>query len=615
MATITKIDELQDQLPSSFNAATNPNWKAVVGAIGQEDENIAQLVAAVRQQFFVKTASRPYLDNLAANSNISRPKFLGMTDPTFQQYIPILSYQPKQVKHIIDQLLNIFFTQESTTAYVTSTQAQPFVLVNGSKLQYLVDNINQESLTFLTTDFANISAATAEEIASSINRQALYSYAVSQYDNASQNTFVRIFTKTTGSKGSITLQGGSANTVLQFTGFNINAGNGADTQWTVTKVGQTVTFTWTGGTNPNINQLLIGDIVTIGLSGNIGSFPITAINLANNSITFVNLFATPGSYTQTSDLQVKFFTPNKYVAFTNNNRAMTWEVEEDEIVVEMPASPPVVKRSLIGSSHLNGPSSVMQSYVSSTSLILANTTHFPSSGSFFLQPVYAILDGSDNVVTTINGRLIGTPIKYTYTSISGNQLNGISPALPALAATDVIGLATSGSLIILTDSVPASVSGIIGPYVWSKTAPFVLSENTAQTAQLIQAGQIIKLLNVSPNTIPAGGGFVVFDYGLDNQEGPVKYLYAPNDATLALDPSYTFQFEHSIGADVVSIDNMGPHVMSGLGTEYPPYITDLAQARIILENLILSVKSAGIFIDFLIRYPEQFYGLYNVYDQ
>ena len=187
--------------------------------------------------------------------------------------------------------------------------------------------------------------------------------------------------------------------------------------------------------------------------------------------------------------------------------------------------------------------------------------------------------------------------------------------MPALAATDTIGLATSGSLIVSTYSVPASVSGITGPYVWSKTAPFVLSENTAQTTQSIQAGQIIKLLNISANTIPAGGGYVVFDYGLNNQEGPVKYLYAPNDTTLALDSSYTFQYEHSIGANVVSIDNMGPHVMSGLGTEYPPYITDPTQARLILENLILSVKSAGIFIDFLIRYPEQFYGLYDVYDQ
>ena len=65
---------------------------------------------------------------------------------------------------------------------------------------------------------------------------------------------------------------------------------------------------------------------------------------------------------------------------------------------------------------------------------------------------------------------------------------------------------------------------------------------------------------------------------------------------------------------MTAIDQKGPHVMSGLGTEYGPYVTNPSDARTILENLILSVKSSGIFIDFLIRYPEQFYGLLDVYD-
>ena len=82
-----------------------------------------------------------------------------------------------------------------------------------------------------------------------------------------------------------------------------------------------------------------------------------------------------------------------------------------------------------------------------------------------------------------------------------------------------------------------------------------------------------------------------------------------------MDPSYTFLFNHLSGTNVTGIDSLGPHVMSGFGTEYPPYITDPTQARLILENLITSVKSAGIFIDFLIRYPEQFYSVYDVYDQ
>lgn len=47
--------------------------------------------------------------------------------------------------------------------------------------------------------------------------------------------------------------------------------------------------------------------------------------------------------------------------------------------------------------------------------------------------------------------------------------------------------------------------------------------------------------------------------------------------------------------------------------EYPAYVTDPAEARVILQDLIRSVKSAGIFVNFLIRYPEQLYATLDVY--
>ncbi len=66
---------------------------------------------------------------------------------------------------------------------------------------------------------------------------------------------------------------------------------------------------------------------------------------------------------------------------------------------------------------------------------------------------------------------------------------------------------------------------------------------------------------------------------------------------------------------MIEISHKGPHIMSVNGAEYAPYLTDPSEARIILEELIKSVKSAGIFINFLIRYPEQLYGILDVYNQ
>src|SRR5690606_13398267 len=129
----------------------------------------------------------------------------------------------------------------------------------------------------------------------------------------------------------------------------------------------------------------------------------------------------------------------------------------------------------------------------------------------------------------------------------------------------------------------------------------------------IRAGRIVRLINISDNTIPPEGGFLIFDYGLNTQEGPVRYLYKPTDNTIAIDPSYVFQKNHSIGSDMVALRRRGPYVMSTRRTEYATYITDPSEARFILEDLNRTVKSAGIFVNFLVRYPEQLYSTLDVY--
>lgn len=689
----TKIDSLLDLLPSTFNARTNPNWSALASAIGGSDQNITDLISLVRQQFFVKTASRPYLDNLAANVGVSRPSAINMDDTEFRQYIPIISYKPKQVKLILDQLLYIFFFAQSTTAYITSGIGQPFALQNGDGFKYLVDELNTESITFFTGDFTDITNATATEVASAINRQAQYSYAIAEYDSVSKNTYVQIFTNTIGAKGSIRILGGIANASFQFNGFNTLAGLGNNTQWTISVIGQDVTMKWTGGLSPGLINLLIGDVVILNLpgpAGNVGSFVITSIDIGSNTITFQNIFAVAGVYTQTASNQSQFLTPKKNVAYLNSSRAMTWETNQGEITIEMPTSPPVVKRSLIGSAHINGAFSTVIATNSSTSVTLNDATNFPSSGNFWLQPVEEIIETVSIGVTSTqewNTRLIGPELQvYNYTSrvalsttgdltigttqinnlasvvgivknqqitmaglppyttvvsvigttvnvsqpatasaagetviFLGNTLSGITPNLPALAVLDsnMAGMAPTGSTVYLTDAIPSSLSRINGPYVWDPlNAPFVLSADTATIEQNIQAGTIIRLLTLdAANTIPATAGFVVFDYGLNNQEGPIKYLYKPSDNTIIVDPSYTFKFNHSIGSAVQLVESMGPHIMSGLGTEYPPYITDPSQARIVIENILESVTSAGIFVNFLINYPEQLYGLFDVYNE
>lgn len=762
----SKIDRLHDLMPRVFNSKNNANWNALLSAIGQADQDTADLIAEVRKQFFVKSASRPYLDRLGANVKVARPRLVGMDDTSFRDYIPVLSYKPKQVKLIIDQLLDIFFFKESTTAYMTSQNVGPFALVDNWELEYKVDELNDERIIFKDEEFTDITAATADEIVAAINRQAKYSYATKYYDSITKNTYIRLFTNTIGSKGSLRILGGRANIAFRLNGFIDDAGLGSNTEWTVTKIGDSVTFEHTAGTAPGLDKLREGDIIISNLTNNVGSFEITSVDIFNNKISFINLFATAGVFTQSSDRDTKFIRPKKYAAYTNDKRAMTWETVSGEITVEMPTSPPVVKRSLKGSFHINGNFNIMSNRDSDTSLTLQSSIGFPNAGSFYLEPVNEIqsrwLTGSENTISTkkSNARLNFQPQKYSYTSrtvltttgdivegsnqitnvastvglaigqtvfmdgfrldatvtsftlstvnvsinstktataeavsFGGNTLTGITPNLPAAASlnefaltslerngsntgiattatphgyavnefaiisgsagasptlngtwkitavptatsfefvsygpttggpivtpgtsrVERLGLSNSGSKVILTNTISSDDTRIKGSYIWDLRAPFVLSSNIASISDAIQAGKIVRILNIGPNEIPNENGFVMFDYGLNTQEGPVRVLFKPTPTTLAIDPSYIFLKNHSIGSKVVSLRSKGPHAMSTDGREYAPYITDPSEARIILQELIKSVKSAGIFVNFLIRFPEQLYATLDVY--
>lgn len=203
-----------------------------------------------------------------------------------------------------------------------------------------------------------------------------------------------------------------------------------------------------------------------------------------------------------------------------------------------------------------------------------------------------------------------TPTTFSYLKLGSDG----SASTPGTSRVERIGLSNSGSKVIAIDAIPNTISRITGSYVWDQAAPFVLSSKVATINDNIQAGKIVRLLNTSSNEMSASGGFLIFDYGRNSQEGPVRYLYKPTDSTITLDPSYTFKHNHAAGSPIVAISRKGPHQMSGKASEYPAYITDPSEARFILQELIRSVKSAGIFVNFLVRYPEQLYATLDVYN-
>ena len=764
-----KTDRIHDQLPRVYKTKQNPNWKALIGALGESDQRLADLTEEVRQQFFVKTASRPYIDRLGANFKVSRPRFVGMQDTDFRRYIPVLAYQPKQVKLVMDALLDIFFFKETTTSFTQSQAFAPFVLKDGWELEYKVDQIHEERIVFTTADFTNIALATAEEVVSAINRQARNSFAIVFDDRIQKKKFIRLFSNTVGSKGSIQVTGGRADIGLQFKGFIGGAGATLGTAWTITKIGDTMTFQHTAGPTPNLNQVQAGDIVIIDIPGNSGSFVIKSIDLSTSSFTFVNLFGTAGfeagivsatraanivtvltsiphtlsigntvtianttldmtmngiftvvstptpnsftyastgasgvntggvsrpiSHTHTALTALNFISPLKLVIYTNDSRSVVWEVSPGQIIVEMPASPPVVKRNLEGSAHFNSLSERVVNRLSTSSLEIQDAADWPLNGGQFV--IQELKEIKTHVLTTSEDIILSKDFntrfnkqqRYSYTSKTGNILNGITPNLPEVSAlfeanistatragttvtvvtttphgflvgegvrvqntvadtsingtfivtstptstsftyssagaagvntggvcrTERIGMSNDGSIAYLTSA--QLDTGILGPYTWDLNAAFVLSSLTSTIQSEIKAGNNVRTMQIAaPNNLANEESFAIFDFGTEFQEGPVRILYKPTANSIQLDPAYVFKQNHEVGSSVTVIRKRGAIVMSGIGKEYSAYITDPGVAREILQDLMRQVKSVGIFIEFLVRFPQQLYSTLDVY--
>jgi hypothetical protein len=689
-----KKDRLHEQMNPYFNTRHNPNWKVLLDTIGESDQNIADLIYEVRKQFFINTSSRPYIDRLASNLNVSRPKIVGMDDTTMRRYVPILAYQPKQVKLIMDQLLDVFFFREATTAFLETTVPEPYFIKDGWELEYKVDIDKNEKISFPAVDFTDETQAKAEEIVSILNRQAKYSFAIVFDNRIEKKKYIRIFTKTVGSKGSIEISGGRANISLKSHGLIEGAGSLNTTVWNIQKVGDTTTFTYTSGDSPNLNLVQVGDIAIIDIPGNSGSFMVQNVDLFAGSFSFENLFSTQGlfSHLDNPGYYVRFFRPERSVVYTRNNRSAVWEVSSGEIIIEMPATPPVVRRGLKGSAHINGLSKTMVKVNSETSIDIEDASEWPDSGQFAIEPTeeiqtHMVTPIEDYISTqTILGRFDIAGRRHSYMSKVGNTLNGINPPIPqvsgvyeldiACISRDIdgivtvdlvnpftinneyicvyntgrisldgtfeiievisptrfkymnigpvetvntgkirverIGLKNSGSIVHLTSS--RVNTGVFGPTLWDMRAPFILSSYTCKSETDIKAGNIVLNLQVTaPNSIPNERGFLIFDYGLETQEGPVRYMYKASDSVIAIDPSYVFQFDHGLGSTVTAIRRKGAHVMSGKGNEYAFYTSDPSAARKVLQELIKEVKSVGTFLKFIVRYPVNYYSEFDLY--
>jgi len=116
----------------------------------------------------------------------------------------------------------------------------------------------------------------------------------------------------------------------------------------------------------------------------------------------------------TSVDDVLFFRPVKKKLESAKRAATVWEVNSNEIIITLPATPVIVRRSLAGSAHMQGTTaSIARAFTNTIEVV--NPEFFPPlSGHFYLQKP--------------NGQIL-RDIRYTYATTNGNELINVTPTI------------------------------------------------------------------------------------------------------------------------------------------------------------------------------------------
>lgn len=263
---ITTSKQEYAKLRSYLNSyIRGPNTDAILNALATFSTYLVNNAAAVNDQLYIATASGTYLDERLAQYGITRPAAVGLSDSIFSE-IGIAVKNRKQVRDLMNQILDAMFGDEFVRASSASGTTEPYALADGDNLIVNFDNHSLNyNIVFSAANFEDIAAATAQEVADAITETLSNAgeRGSAVVKNNGSGNYVELLSNTIGTSSSVTVFGGSAQNIFQFPTI-VPAGGNLSTQWTLTlQPGGFVRFTWSGGANPSLGKVSVGNYVNI----------------------------------------------------------------------------------------------------------------------------------------------------------------------------------------------------------------------------------------------------------------------------------------------------------------------------------------------------------------
>ena len=343
------------------------NTQAILEAIATGGlKGLRENTEAMNDQLYITKAVGRYLDARLADSNITRPDNVGLSDDVFRE-LGIEIKNRKQVRDLLLNILRIIYGEDFTRATMDSAEFETYALEDGDTLIIQYDDTEPVEVVFSAADFSSIGAATAQEVADAITKQ-LNSLGANgaAYDNDDGiGAYVRLISEVDGPSSSIRVLGGKAQNKLKFPSIRPTSGV-ATTEWTLEPVaGGVIRATWTNGPNPSIGKVRKGNYVNIYGSAfdplNQGTFTITAVQSGDVGEAYVE-YENPNGINQVTnqgDVEgILFFGADRTTVISKTNYATLYHVQDSLLEIFIPATTRVVRRDRAGSAHLHesGPS-------------------------------------------------------------------------------------------------------------------------------------------------------------------------------------------------------------------------------------------------------------------
>jgi hypothetical protein len=641
---------------------------AMLYALAAGDNINEMNIVAMKEQLFIMTASGIFLEKLMARLGIVKPPGIGISDDLFRQMGITITNRKLVTNVFLDVLEIFYGADAIRANVLSGNPEDYNLIDGMTLIIQPDFNPIPLTITFQASDFSDISQATAEEVAGVISRLAFnggYTLTASAVvDTTTGETYVQLLSGSRGPRSSVTVIGGSAQNILNFPARSASTPM-IGTQFSMSFVGEYVRFTWTAGPNPNVGFVSPGDYVNIFgpqfLASNQGVFTISNVQDGNVGDAYFEIInpnfqvqgpatlnavggdSGGGSVIATASIDpiptgavrsggvttITTLAPHGFLVGQEVTISGVDNTTFNGTFLILSAASNTFTYSQLGADTTSGRGIASVSYgvatldgavrVSGVSTITTTTAHNLQVGQLVM--VENVGDSSFDTTATITGV---TSTTFTYSQMASNDLVFFTPVRQTIQSQaryasvyEVNPYEVVIFMPITTAIVTRQLQGawhvhgsaldktFLGSYCYDPNQGFPVSQYFTTLTQTINKGTIQTVgFGFNTSEFPDTAGYLLFEKGTSNQEGPVKYLGRPSDGSLLIDPAYKFQKTHLVGSSVNLLNGTAPYLPTTDGSDYPTYATGTDEGQVQAQALIQSLTASGIFLNIIIVYPK-----------